>query len=70
MTSDEAEQIQSLRAACQSALAWVSNMKIVPGGERERLRDKLKRALDDSNPVRIISEQVIARREEVDHECG
>lgn len=34
-----------LRAACATALAWVENMKIVPGGERDRLRVQLRLAL-------------------------
>ena len=34
-----------LRAACRAALAWVENMKIVPGGERDRLRIRLCLAL-------------------------
>ena len=38
-------EIEALRWACKSALAWVQNMKIVPGGERDRLRIQLCRAL-------------------------
>lgn len=39
------DEIELLRAACTMALKWVENMRIVPGGERARLRDALLRAL-------------------------
>ena len=32
---------------------WVAKMKIVPGGERERLRDTLEHALAEAEPVRL-----------------
>jgi len=39
------DEIELLRDACSTALKWVENMRIVAGGERERLRDKLRHAL-------------------------
>lgn len=36
---------QALIEACEAALGWVENMRIVPGGERDRLRKQLRRAL-------------------------
>jgi hypothetical protein len=39
------DEIELLREACQSALRWVENMRIVEGGERARLRDVLRNAL-------------------------
>jgi hypothetical protein len=39
------DEIELLRDACSTALKWVENMRIVEGGERARLRDKLRHAL-------------------------
>lgn len=39
------DEIELLRDACETAVKWVENMRIVAGGERERLRDKLRNAL-------------------------
>lgn len=39
------DEIDLLRDACSAALKWVENMRIVEGGERARLRDKLRHAL-------------------------
>jgi len=39
------DEIELLRHACSAALQWVENMRIVEGGERARLRDKLQHAL-------------------------
>lgn len=40
-----AHEVVVLRAACEAALAWVDNMRIVPGGERHRLQTRLRLAL-------------------------
>lgn len=37
--------IEALTNACSAALKWVENMRIVPGGDRARLRDQLRSAL-------------------------
>lgn len=42
--------VAMLRTACGLALAWLENMRIVPGGERARLRDALRMALDATDP--------------------
>jgi hypothetical protein len=38
-------EVVVLRAACEAALAWISNMRIVPGGDRHRLQTRLLLAL-------------------------
>lgn len=39
-----------LGAACHAALTFVENMRIVPGGVRDRLRRQLRRALGKELP--------------------
>lgn len=39
------DEIELLREAASAALKWVENMRIVEGGDRARLRDKLRNAL-------------------------
>lgn len=36
-----------LRTACRAALSWVRNMRVVPGGERDKLRIQLCLALGE-----------------------
>ena len=43
-------QVSMLRTACELALRWVKNMRIVPGGERDKLRQALELALGSSEP--------------------
>lgn len=55
MMDDYAESLEEIRqlrnraakltSACEQALAWVQNTRIVPDGERDRLRQALKDAL-------------------------
>lgn len=45
-----AADAQALAEACEAALAWVENMRIVPGGERDRLRRQLRAALGKPPP--------------------
>jgi len=45
--SDLVKETAVLRTACRAALAWVRNMRVVPGGERDRLRIQLCRALGE-----------------------
>ena len=42
---------EALRSAAVLALAWLEGMRIVPGGERERLQNALRGAL--GMPLRI-----------------
>jgi len=71
MNEKTARAIRDLFSAASMAHRWVSNMKIVPGGERERLRDTLNHALAEADPVRIIAEGVLSNGRTAGHDdCG
>ena len=42
--------VSMLREACSLALSWVENMRIIPGGERDKLRQALRLALGSTDP--------------------
>jgi hypothetical protein len=72
MNENEAKAIRDLCAAAAMAHRWVAKMKIVPGGERERLRDTLNETLARVEPVRIIAEGILSsgKGRDVDSDCG
>jgi len=47
---DSGVKIQELSTACEAALKWVENMRIVPGGDRDKLRRQLRAALGKPIP--------------------
>lgn len=68
MNREEQKAVDELRSACRDALAWLNNMNVTKS--RKVLGDKLRRALEVSDPIRAREVSGNNVGSEAEGDCG